>query len=442
MSVARVVVALAVTLGLITSGQPATAEDPTTTTTTLQATSTSTTAPTTSTSTTLPGASAPGGEAPVDRSELEQLLRGYDEAIAFEAELLARYEVSVTELDGLNTRMVELTRSIAEVENELLEAQTEVVSAESRVHIADVRLGEVEEELAETRRRLEEQAVDAYVYGGDLPASLAAAAASGPNEVETSREYAEAVVEHTDSVADEYLVLRGQASELLYEAESARGEAELARDEVEERRDQLEEERLDQARAQADVFVAALGQQELIEEIRAQQGAYELRLRTLGTSSDSISGLLQERQREQELPEAMEGIFLPPIPDAPVVSPFGPRLHPIFGTVRMHNGTDFDADAGTPIRAAEAGEVVLAEWREGYGLTTVIDHGNGLATLYAHQSALVAQSGEPVRMGEVIGLVGSTGWSTGPHLHWEVRVFGNPVDPITYLGPESLLDGG
>jgi murein DD-endopeptidase MepM/ murein hydrolase activator NlpD len=106
----------------------------------------------------------------------------------------------------------------------------------------------------------------------------------------------------------------------------------------------------------------------------------------------------------------------------------------------MHNGIDLDADMGEPIRAAGDGRVVLAEWQGGYGFTVVIDHGNGLATLYGHQSALVVHEGEQVEMGDIVGLVGSTGWSTGPHLHWEVRVFGNPTDPVTFLGGEQLLD--
>jgi murein DD-endopeptidase MepM/ murein hydrolase activator NlpD len=99
----------------------------------------------------------------------------------------------------------------------------------------------------------------------------------------------------------------------------------------------------------------------------------------------------------------------------------------------MHNGADMSAGSGTPIHACRAGTVVIAGGQGGYGNTTVIDHGGSMATLYAHQSSLAAREGAHVEAGEVIGYVGSTGMSTGPHLHFEVRLSGNPVDPAAYL---------
>jgi len=89
---------------------------------------------------------------------------------------------------------------------------------------------------------------------------------------------------------------------------------------------------------------------------------------------------------------------------------------------------------GTPIRAAADGQVFIAESYGGYGNAVVIDHGNGLATLYGHQSQIAARVGDQVTKGQVIGFVGSTGNSTGPHLHWEVRIFGEPTDPTSYIG--------
>jgi murein DD-endopeptidase MepM/ murein hydrolase activator NlpD len=111
----------------------------------------------------------------------------------------------------------------------------------------------------------------------------------------------------------------------------------------------------------------------------------------------------------------------------PVTSPFGWRWG------RMHEGIDIAAPTGTPIRAAAAGTVIHAGWLGGYGNLTVIDHGGGVATAYGHQSSLAAGSGAFVAQGQVIGYIGSTGHSTGPHLHFEVRVNGVPQDPLGYL---------
>ena len=109
------------------------------------------------------------------------------------------------------------------------------------------------------------------------------------------------------------------------------------------------------------------------------------------------------------------------------------RFDPILETNSMHTGVDFGAPMGTPIHAAADGTVVFAGPRGGYGNCTIIDHGNSLATLYGHQSVIGVTVGQKVTKGQVIGKVGSTGMSTGPHLHFEVRVNGTPVNPMTYL---------
>jgi murein DD-endopeptidase MepM/ murein hydrolase activator NlpD len=111
----------------------------------------------------------------------------------------------------------------------------------------------------------------------------------------------------------------------------------------------------------------------------------------------------------------------------PITSPFGWRWG------RMHQGIDIGVGYGTPIHAAAAGTVIYCGWEEGYGNFVVIDHGGNLATAYGHQSAIAVTCGQQVDQGQVIGYVGCTGHCTGPHLHFEVRVGGNPVDPMGYL---------
>ena len=123
----------------------------------------------------------------------------------------------------------------------------------------------------------------------------------------------------------------------------------------------------------------------------------------------------------------------PPIPGASITSGFGPRVDPVYGDIRIHTGIDFGASTGTPIHAAADGVVVVAGVVGGYGNCTIIDHGQALATLYGHQSQLLVKAGDHVVQGQIIGLVGSTGMSTGPHLHFEVRVSGTPYDPIAFL---------
>jgi murein DD-endopeptidase MepM/ murein hydrolase activator NlpD len=124
-------------------------------------------------------------------------------------------------------------------------------------------------------------------------------------------------------------------------------------------------------------------------------------------------------------PPSTSGLIWPV--GGPITSPFGMR----WGS--LHPGIDIGAGMGTPIKAAASGRVIVAAYSGGYGNLVVIDHGNGLATAYAHQSRIAVSVGQEVSQGQVIGYVGSTGFSTGPHLHFEVRVNGSPADPMGYL---------
>jgi murein DD-endopeptidase MepM/ murein hydrolase activator NlpD len=119
--------------------------------------------------------------------------------------------------------------------------------------------------------------------------------------------------------------------------------------------------------------------------------------------------------------------------DGAVSSGFGVRTHPLTGQRRLHAGLDLAAATGTPIRSAAAGHVVAAGAVGGYGLTVDVRHADGSTTRYAHQSRLLVRVGQPVAAGQVIGLVGSTGNSTGPHLHFEVRTHAGPIDPLRWL---------
>ncbi len=116
-----------------------------------------------------------------------------------------------------------------------------------------------------------------------------------------------------------------------------------------------------------------------------------------------------------------------------ITSRFGWRIHPIFGTREFHTGMDIATRWGSPVMAARSGIVRFAGWMSGYGRLIVVDHGTGLQTMYSHLSAMAVDSGQQVVQGQLIGRIGSTGWSTGPHLFFEVRQNGVPQDPAHYL---------
>ena len=130
-----------------------------------------------------------------------------------------------------------------------------------------------------------------------------------------------------------------------------------------------------------------------------------------------------------------------PLPGQALTSSFGNRRDPILGTMAFHSGMDFRAPTGQPVRASAAGTVVKAGWNGGYGQMVEIDHGHGLTTRYAHMSAIAVHDGQKIQPGDVVGKVGSTGRSTGPHLHYEIRRNGDALDPLTFIKAGRKISG-
>ncbi|BAY37084.1 peptidase M23B [Nostoc sp. NIES-2111] len=196
----------------------------------------------------------------------------------------------------------------------------------------------------------------------------------------------------------------------------------------------------------ADYQTQAQTQSELIQRLNSDRFALEAAQNQLERDSKSLETLIQQKIAEAKAAEEAQaktnirtnvlikgtGLFALPS-DAPTSSPFGWRVHPILGYRRFHAGLDFAAGYGSTIRAADSGTVIMAGWYGGYGRTVIISHGNGITTLYGHTSQLYVSEGQTVQKGQAIAAVGSTGLSTGPHLHFEVRRNGTPVNPTDYL---------
>jgi murein DD-endopeptidase MepM/ murein hydrolase activator NlpD len=174
-----------------------------------------------------------------------------------------------------------------------------------------------------------------------------------------------------------------------------------------------------------------------IDRLKQDRGALEAAEEQLSSDSNNIAALIQQRMDEQarsRIAVVIPSTGLMGYPtNGPITSPFGDRMHPILGYVRFHAGLDFGADYGSPIFAAQSGTVILAGWYGGYGQCVIVDHGNGTTTFYAHTSDLYVSEGETVQRGQAIAAIGTSGLSTGPHLHFEVRVGGEPVNPVNYF---------
>ena len=135
----------------------------------------------------------------------------------------------------------------------------------------------------------------------------------------------------------------------------------------------------------------------------------------------------------------MNAFNVQPVEYTRISSPYGTRVHPVLGYIKMHTGIDYAAPEGTPIRAPADGNVTFRGWKGGYGNTVMLQHTNGVETLYGHMSAY-APIGSSVKAGDIIGYVGSTGRSTGPHLHYEARINGQHVNPAAVALPTRKME--
>lgn len=192
-------------------------------------------------------------------------------------------------------------------------------------------------------------------------------------------------------------------------------------------------------RQQVTIQDAISKNEKLIEKLKTDRATWEKSERELARQSRAISHMINDTVKKEEKISGTvvtTGGFIRPVPGR-ITSPFGTRMHPIFKRKIFHSGVDIGAPYGTSIKAANSGRVIFVGWYSGYGKVVIIDHGkiNGIptTTLYAHMSVTKVSKGAHVVKGTIVGKVGTTGYSTGPHLHFEVRQKGNPVNPLKFI---------
>ena len=356
------------------------------------------------------------------------------------AEASAQESALLGQLDDLDARITDLSGRVGALDARILATQTELTAAQHRLDELEGRYRQAYDELqhlrgrlVDARRELRARAVAAYTEGPSLGAYTSAFESSGIRELAARTGYLDTVVQQQQETVDRFRILQEKAADQTDVLDAARSEALAQRDVVAERTTALQSAREEQDSVRQQLLADTNRRAHVLEDVRARKADFQKEIAELQAESSSITAFLKARQAGQGITPSGSGILASPIPGAPITSNFGSRFHPIFHEWRTHTGVDFGASAGTAIRAAADGEIAFAGSRGGYGLTTIIDHGRSLATLYAHQSSILVRAGQTVKRGQVIGRVGSTGYSTGPHQHFEVRVAGTPVDPRRYL---------
>lgn len=360
-------------------------------------------------------------------------------------------------IEDLEDRLANAAGERSGIVDEILTTRDRLAAAESELASAESELRSVRLSLAQTEfdlAQIQEQLVDGYAAIADTRRRIRDNRGDAQEWVRNqymrrSEADVTSVVLTTEKVTDLGRVL------YLMTAVTDRATASIDRHEAlvtQEERQQLRNEERERAlQATRDTIAAEEAAQasltlragELEETVRSELAAQTSLLDELDAIiaefETELDGLEREEQRLRDLIDGSSGSggsspgqLVRPVPGK-ITSPFGPRLHPILGYTRMHTGVDMTAPLGQDIVAGADGVVILASDYGGYGLTVVIDHGGGMTTLYAHQSRVFVSRGDSVAAGEAIGEAGSSGLATGPHLHFEVRLDGTPVDPADYL---------
>jgi murein DD-endopeptidase MepM/ murein hydrolase activator NlpD len=312
------------------------------------------------------------------------------------------------ELQGIDRTLEQAERRLSDLNADLRESRTRSQTLATQLSIAQQR-------RAVQRARMEHRLREIYKHGraGYLDVLLGAA---DFREFITRWQFISRLVD-TDTELLE-----------LYAAEAAR--VELIHGELTSEQARLTAFIRQVDARRRDVAAQEQAKRTLLRRLQEERAAYERMVRELGRNSRELEVLIR---RSQGAPSAVPpgrrvGRFLLPARGV-LTSGFGYRWHPIFRIRRMHTGIDIAAPRGTPVMAAASGGVLYTGWFGGYGKIVVLDHGGGVSTLYGHLSAILVPKGRRVTRGQVIGRVGSTGYSTGPHVHFEVRINGRPVDP-------------
>ena len=370
-------------------------------------------------------------------------LRGQREQIARDAaEVAKQVDALVADDEALLAALKELDDYIELQQARIDAADKSIAAAEAEAVAARTEADWIAQEIESIRARLRERAIQVFVKPQDDIVEQLANDSLNENavrmflidlaignefeitdELRTAEAHLEVVRRRAVGRAEEAERERAAQQQRLVEIEDARAVAEAFRAEVQGRIDEWRREAADLDRVDKEMEREIFAIEEEFRRAEEERRRREEQARRRA---------IEELRRAHEAANGPFELVVWPA-DGEKTSGFGPRVHPIFGDVRPHQGIDIDGDTGDRVQAARSGEVILAGSRRGYGNTVVVYHGLGYSTLYAHLSTISVTVGDEVASGDRVGSIGSTGLSTGPHLHFEMRIDGKAVDPIPYL---------
>lgn len=355
---------------------------------------------------------------------------------------------AVSFAESLEDKLSDIQLRMEEEQNKASEAQVKIDNISESLRIIQERLNNanreyraVKQQLDDTEAKLEENQEaletaeatlekrmrilnkrlrDIYV-NGQINYLDVLFGARDFNDLMTRMELLKRLIKHDYDLIMDVKNQRRIILEKKAELEQNKRDIEVLEKSAREKRDEI-----DKARAE---------EQEILDQVTYDRDMAEQAYQELQAASREVEQMIRQSRYRVSAGSGggqSTGTMIWPI-SGPITSEYGWRTHPIFGTSKYHSGLDIGGDYGDNVLAADGGVVIYAGWISGYGNTVIIDHGGGVSSLYGHNDSLTVSDGESVSQGQTIAYCGSTGNSTGPHVHFEVRQNGEPVSPYNYL---------
>lgn len=341
-------------------------------------------------------------------------------AQAAQAEAKGKMQDAMAQISKLDDEAEVIRAELNAIDTIISEADAKIAAKEAEIAELEAQIAADDAEFCDRLRAMDENNTASYIDLLLNSQSLSDFVA----RVETIRE----ITEHDQGIINRMVALRDSVEASKNEVVAYRNEQQEARNLVQGKQDALQA-KINEKTSYMKALEKDVAKYEQMEKAAAAQ---EASLKASVSASSSRGTATQTASGTRIVYNG--GAFCWPAPSYTYISSeFGYRIHPVYGTKKYHSGMDMAAPGGSPILAAANGTVRFAGWNGGYGYCVIIDHGNGIQTLYGHSSKLLVSKGQTVSRGQQIALVGTTGTSTGNHLHFEVLNNGTPTNPRPYF---------
>ena len=374
------------------------------------------------------GATSAATTPTAEEKKLEDIQKEINQTKSTLSKVKTEEKNTLKALQNIESDLANTKYRITKAGQDLAYLKNRLVNVEKELAAADAALEVTQKDYAKAARNLEDKLVAIYKAGNPKYMEMLFNSKSF-TEFMSKSDYLRAMVEYDRGTLETLKQKQQDLADKTAAAERKKKELENTNATIAALKSQLEADEKSLTAKYAD-------REKYLSQIQSERLKWEKELAEEEKQSRELESIIRSKQDSRTTTSTTSkflGKLIWPVDGGWVSSEYGWRISPIFGDRRFHSGIDIAVPTGTPVKAVADGKVLESRWINGYGYTVILDHGSGISTLYAHNSRLLVKPGQSVKLGFVVSKAGSTGWSTGPHVHFEVRENGVAKEPRNYL---------